>query len=72
MGRPGIKPRTSDLRVRCPTDCTTTLSGEATDSVYMFAALLGGGQFITELPPIGTKSSLLWLQQHKILLTFRV
>ena len=21
MARPGIKPRTSDLRVRCPTDC---------------------------------------------------
>ena len=23
MARPGIEPRTSDLRVRCPTDCAT-------------------------------------------------
>ena len=23
VARPGIEPRTSDLRVRCPTDCTT-------------------------------------------------
>ena len=27
MARPGIEPRTSDLRVRCPTDCAT-LPGE--------------------------------------------
>ena len=23
MARPGIEPRTSDLQVRCPTDCAT-------------------------------------------------
>ena len=26
VARPGIEPRTPDLRVRCPTDCATVIS----------------------------------------------
>ena len=29
MARPGIEPRTSDLRVRCPTDCASNACGSA-------------------------------------------
>ena len=34
MARPGVEPRTFDLRVRCPTDCAT-LSGYLVSKCYM-------------------------------------
>ena len=38
MARPGIEPKTSDLRVRCPTDCATR-PGTPTGNV-MFATIM--------------------------------
>ena len=38
MARPGIEPRTSDLRVRCPADCATLL-GSFNVKGYMHSSI---------------------------------
>ena len=35
MARPGIEPRTSDLRVRCPSDCATQPGYKHNEDVHM-------------------------------------
>ena len=42
MARPGIEPRTSDLQVRCPTDCATW-PGFMILSFIVVCVCVGGG-----------------------------
>ena len=39
--RPGIEPRTPDLRVRCPTDCATRPGLNDDTILYPFCVVLG-------------------------------
>ena len=40
VARPGIEPRTPDLRVRCPTDCATWPGAVCTGTPFMVKAIL--------------------------------
>ena len=52
VARPGIEPRTPDLRVRCPTDCATRPGSSAMSLNVMFMILDGTGSICITPPSI--------------------